>query len=277
MRPEPRPCPDDERIFDLRLTNKVNFPGGSGGVLAASLDLPAQSPNAYAIFAHCFTCSKDTLAASRISKALAEHGIAVLRFDFTGLGGSEGNFSDTTFSTNVADLVAAASYMRTEYGGPGILIGHSLGGTAVLAAAASIESVTAVVTINAPCEPEHVLRLFGSDVERIAEQGVADVELGGRRFQVRREFLSDVSRQRVTDTIAKLHKPLLVFHAPQDTTVDVDNARLIFESARHPKSFVALDGADHMLTRIEDAKYVAAVLAAWASRYLPRLPYGSQQ
>lgn len=254
----------------MKRSRKITFRGSGGDTLAARLDLPAGPPVAYALFAHCFTCSKDTLAASRIGDALTASGIAVLRFDFTGLGGSEGDFANTNFSSNIADLVAAADHLRVEFGGPGILIGHSLGGTAVLAAAAKIETVKAVVTINAPFDPKHVLNLFQDEIGRIEEHGEAEVMLGGRRFRVRREFLADVSTQRMEQTIGALHKPLLVFHAPQDATVSVENARLIFEAARHPKSFVALDGANHLLTRSDDAKYVAAVLSAWVSKYVPR-------
>jgi uncharacterized OsmC-like protein/pimeloyl-ACP methyl ester carboxylesterase len=254
----------------VKRSKRINFRGGGGDALAARLDLPLGPPVAYALFAHCFTCSKDTLAASRISESLTGCGIAVLRFDFTGLGGSEGEFANTNFSSNIADLVAAADHLRAEFGGPGILIGHSLGGTAVLAAAARIETVTAVVTINAPFDPKHVLNLFQDEIGHIEEQGEAEVTLGGRRFHVRREFLADVSAQRMEETIGALHKPLLVFHAPQDATVSVENARLIFEAARHPKSFVALDGANHLLTRSDDAQYVAAVISAWVSNYIPR-------
>lgn len=248
--------------------NKVTFRGGTGDLLAARLDLPAGEPVASALFAHCFTCSKDTLAASRVSQALTASGIAVLRFDFTGLGGSEGEFANTNFTSNVTDLVAAAEFMRAERGGPDIVIGHSLGGTAVLAAAARIPAVAAVVTINAPCEPKHVLNLLKDDTGRIDREGEADIELGGRRFRIKREFLVDLSTQRMTTVIASLRKPLLVFHSPQDSTVGIENARLIFDAAHHPKSFVSLDGADHLLTRREDATYVAAVLATWASRYV---------
>ncbi len=254
----------------MRLGKKVSFLGGSGDLLAARLDLPANVPVAYALFAHCFTCTKDTLAASRISESLTGCGIAVLRFDFTGLGGSEGDFANTHFSSNVADLVAAAEYLLAEFGGPGILIGHSFGGTAVLAAAARIASVKAVVTINAPFDPKHVLNLLKEDIDRIEKQGEAEVDLAGRRFRIKREFLTDVSTRDMAQTIATLHKPLLVFHAPQDSTVGVENARLIFDAAQHPKSFVSIDGADHLITRGEDAKYIAAVLAAWVSRYIPR-------
>jgi uncharacterized OsmC-like protein/pimeloyl-ACP methyl ester carboxylesterase len=254
----------------MPLSKKVSFRGSNGDLLAARLDLPAREPVASALFAHCFTCSKETLAASRISDALTALGIAVLRFDFTGLGGSEGEFANTNFSSNVSDLVAAAEFLRAERGGPDILIGHSLGGTAVLAAAPKIPGVKAVVTINAPCEPKHVLHLLKDRADDIEKVGEAEVELGGRRFRIKREFLTDVSMLRMTEVIASLRKPLLVFHSPQDSTVGIENARLIFDAARHPKSFVSLDRADHLLTRREDAAYVAAVLAAWASRYIAR-------
>jgi putative redox protein len=252
----------------MRSSKKVSFRGGNGDLLAARLDLPATEPVASALFAHCFTCSKETLAASRISDALTALGIAVLRFDFTGLGGSEGEFANTNFSSNVSDLVAAAEFLGAERGGPDILIGHSLGGTAVLAAASRIPRVVAVVTINAPGDPKHVLHLLKGHADDIEKLGEVDIELGGRRFRIKREFLADVSMQRMAEVIASLRKPLLVFHSPQDSTVGIENARLIFDAARHPKSFVSLDRADHLLTRREDAAYVASVLAAWASRYI---------
>jgi len=255
----------------MRLSKKMTFRGGNGDLLAARLDLPAREPVASALFAHCFTCLKDTLAASRISDALTASGIAVLRFDFTGLGGSEGEFANTNFSSNISDLVAAAEFLKAERGGPDIIIGHSLGGAAVLAAAPRIPSVRAVVTINAPCDPKHVLHLLKDHTDRIEKEGEADIELGGRRFRIKHEFITDVSMQRISTTIASLRKALLVLHSPQDSTVGIENARLIFDAARHPKSFVSLDGADHLLTLREDATYVATVIAAWASRYIATL------
>ena len=253
-----------------RTSQAVSFPGASGDTLAARLDLPAGStPRAYALFAHCFTCSKETRAATSISEALTTAGIAVLRFDFTGLGGSEGDFANTTFSSNVADLVAAAAWLRREHQAPAILVGHSLGGAAVLAAAASVREAVAVATVNAPADPAHVARLFAAQRAEIDARGEAEVELAGRKFRIRRELLEDVAAQKLTAAIANLRRALIVFHAPGDTIVGIENASTIFLAARHPRSFVSLDDADHLLTRAEDGRYVGAVLAAWASRYLP--------
>jgi uncharacterized OsmC-like protein/alpha/beta superfamily hydrolase len=260
-----------------RMSQAVTFPGAAGDALAARLDLPTgAAPQAFALFAHCFTCSKDTRAATFISEALADAGIAVLRFDFTGLGGSEGDFANTTFSSNVADLVAAAAWLRREHDAPAILVGHSLGGAAVLAAAASIPEALAVATINAPADPAHVTNLFAGKRAQIDAQGEAEVELAGRKFRIRREFLQDVAEQKLTAAIAALKRALIVFHSPRDDTVSIDNASKIFLAARHPRSFVSLDDADHVLSRREDGKYVGAVLAAWASRYLPKRTAGAR-
>lgn len=252
-----------------RTSTSVSFPGSAGDELAARLDLPQGEPVAFALFAHCFTCSKDIAAASRISRGLVEQGFAVLRFDFTGLGSSGGEFANTTFSSNVEDLVRAAAMLRDRYRAPALLVGHSLGGAAVLAAAPSIPEVTAVATIGAPFDPGHITHLFPphtlGELERVGE---AAVELAGRTFRVRRQLLDDANAQNLTHTLARLGRALLVFHSPADEIVDVDNARQIFEAARHPKSFVSLDGADHLLTHAEDADYVATLLAGWASRYL---------
>ena len=248
--------------------NMIRFPGASGALLAARLDLPAIKPLAFALFAHCFTCSKDTLAASRIGGALVERGFGVLRFDFTGLGGSEGDFANTNFSSNVADLVAAASWLRAHHSAPAILVGHSLGGAAVLAAAGLIPESVAIATIGAPFEPAHVRRLLVPAVDAIEAAGEAQVELAGRSFRIRKQFLDDLAVHHSAARIAALHKALLILHSPRDAIVSIDNAAQIFMAARHPKSFVSLDDADHMLTRREDAVYVAAVLSAWAGRYL---------
>jgi uncharacterized OsmC-like protein/alpha/beta superfamily hydrolase len=249
---------------------KVTSPGGDGAVLAARLELPAgTAPRAYAIFAHCFTCGKDGFAASRIARALTDHGIAVLRFDFTGLGESGGDFGNTGFSSNTHDLVAAADFLRTQYAAPSLLIGHSLGGAAVLAARHRIPEVRAVATIGAPADPSHVAHLLRGAHDTIQREGEATVSLGGRDFCVRRSFLDDIADQPQAARIRDLEAALLVMHAPLDETVGVDNARQIFDTARHPKSFISLDGADHLLTRRTDAEYAALVLAAWASRYLP--------
>lgn len=248
---------------------RAEFTGSQGGTLAARLDTPDTEPRAWAVFAHCFTCSKDTKAASYIARALAASGFGVLRFDFTGLGGSEGDFSNTHFSSNVDDLVAAADWLRTQHGIPALLVGHSLGGAAVLAAAHRIADARAVVTLGAPFDPVYVTHQFGDDLTVIAEQGQATVTLAGRPFTIKRAFLDDLGGQAQGERIRQLRRPLLVMHAPQDRVVSIDNAAAIFKAALHPKSFVSLDGADHLLNREEDARFAADVIAAWASRYLP--------
>jgi putative redox protein len=246
----------------------LDFPNAQGQTLAALLDRPEGPVRAVALFAHCFTCGKDNKAARRIAEGLKLHGIAVLRFDFTGLGASEGEFANTTFSSNVDDLVAAADHLRQKLAAPAILIGHSLGGAAVLAAAHRVAEARAVVTIGAPADPAHVTGLLKDRVADIALQGEAEVTLGGRQFKVRRAFLDDIAEQTLTARIANLHKALLVFHSPTDDTVGIDNASHIFLAAKHPKSFISLSGADHLLSRLGDAAYVAGVIAAWAERYL---------
>jgi uncharacterized OsmC-like protein/alpha-beta hydrolase superfamily lysophospholipase len=251
---------------------RFDFPNASGERLAALLDRPAGEPSAYALFAHCFTCGKDIRAARRIAERLTASGIAVLRFDFTGLGMSEGEFANTTFSSNVADLVAAANHLRLTHRTPAILIGHSLGGAAVLAAAGDIPEARAVVTIAAPADARHVTGLLKDYVDEIRARGEIEVTLAGRPFRIRREFLDDVAEQRLTDRVATLRKALLIFHAPTDQTVGIDNASRIFTAAKHPKSFVSLDDADHLLSRTSDAVYVANVIAAWAERYLDSAP-----
>jgi len=254
------------------MSQKVEFTGSQGDKLAARLDSPAITPKAYALFAHCFTCSKDIFAASRIAAALNEEGIAVLRFDFTGLGASEGEFANTNFSSNITDLVLAANFLRDEFEAPQLLIGHSLGGAAVLAAAEQIPETKAVVTIGAPADIEHVLANFGTSLDAIERDGVADVSLAGRNFTIKSQFIEDVRQQTQDQRIQNLKKPLLVFHSPIDQTVSVENASKIFTTAKHPKSFISLDKADHLLSRREDAVYVAQVLTAWASRYLQTGP-----
>ena len=249
-------------------TERFEFPNAQGDKLAATLDLPLGEPLAFALFAHCFTCGKDILAAKRIAERLAAYGIATLRFDFTGLGGSEGEFANTHFSSNVDDLVAAADHLRKAHRAPAILIGHSLGGAAVLAAAHRIAEARCVVTIAAPCDPAHVTGLFKEQVEDIRKQGEVQVALAGRPFTIKRAFLDDVAEQRIKDCLGTLRKALLIFHSPTDDLVGIDNASRIFTAAKHPKSFVSLAGADHLLSKKSDAVYVANVIAAWAERYL---------
>lgn len=249
-------------------TERFQFDGANGDKLAAALDLPDGAPHAYALFAHCFSCGKETHAARRIAMALAAKGIAVLRFDFTGLGSSEGDFANTTFTSNVADLVRAADQLRETRAAPALLIGHSLGGAAVLAAAADIPEAKAVVTLAAPSDPAHVTGLFKDKVEEIRSQGTAEVSLAGRPFRINRSFLDDVAEQRLLDKVVHLHKALLVMHSPVDDTVGIDNATRLFVTAKHPKSFVSLDHADHLISRKEDAAYAADVIASWASRYI---------
>ena len=249
-------------------TERFQFTGVGDHQLAAALDLPESEPLAYALFAHCFTCGKDVLAAKRIAVALAAKGIAVLRFDFTGLGSSEGDFANSTFSSNVADLVRAADHLRETRKGPAILIGHSLGGAAVLAAAGQIPDARAVVTIAAPSDPVHVTGLFMDRIEDIRKQGDVEVSLAGRPFHIKREFLDDIAEHNLMAQVTQLHKALLIMHSPTDDTVGIDNATRIFVAAKHPKSFVSLAGADHLLSGKRDAAYVADVIAAWATRYL---------
>ena len=250
-------------------SEQANFPGSSGALLAARLDAPEGPVRAHALFAHCFTCSKDIFAASRIAQTLVEHGIAVLRFDFTGLGHSEGEFANTNFSSNVQDLVAAAEWLRQGGRAPALLIGHSLGGTAALVAAAAMPQVRAVATIGAPSDVAHVTGLFREQVPEIEARGEALVQLADRPFRIRREFLADAAEHNVREHVAGLQRALLVLHSPVDETVGVQNATAIFVNARHPKSFVSLDDADHLLRRRSDATYAANIIAAWSERYLP--------
>ena len=252
-------------------TESVNFTGALGDNLAARFDRPSGPIRGYALFAHCFTCSKDLAAARRIATGLADRGIAVLRFDFTGLGHSDGEFANTTFASNVEDLVAAADWMRETAAAPGILVGHSLGGAAVLAAGARIPEVKGIATIGAPADPVHVVHNFGESVDEIERSGEAEVILGGRTFRIRKTFIDDLKEHKLDEMVAALRKDLLVFHAPLDQTVGLDNATRIFVAAKHPKSFISLDKADHLLTKAEDSAYVAAVLSGWAERFLPRV------
>jgi uncharacterized OsmC-like protein/pimeloyl-ACP methyl ester carboxylesterase len=247
---------------------KFNFRSTEGQQLAALLDRPDGATRAVALFAHCFTCGKDIRAARRIAEGLKLHGVAVLRFDFTGIGASEGEFANTTFSSNVDDLVAAADHLREKLAAPAILIGHSLGGAAVLAAAHRIPEARAVVTIAAPFDPAHVAGLFGGKIPTFGDQKEIEVELAGRPFRIRRALLDDIAQQNLATRIADLRKALLVFHSPTDDIVGIDNASHIFTTAKHPKSFISLAGADHLLSRRTDDTYVANVISAWADRYL---------
>lgn len=250
-------------------SKKLEFPGHSGDMLSARIDLPEEaSPKAYVLFAHCFTCSKNLKVVANIARALTEEGIAVFRFDFTGLGESEGDFADTNFSSNINDLVAAADYMGKAYHQPDILVGHSLGGAAVLQAAHRIESCKALATIAAPSSPEHVKKNFKPKLDEIEEKGEARVTLAGRDFQIKKQFLDDLEESRMNSRIDNLDRALIIFHSPVDNTVGIDNAAHIFMKARHPKSFISLDDADHLLTDPEDSKYVGSMLATWAAKYV---------
>ena len=250
----------------------LEFEGEQGSRLIGKLDLPDGPPHSHALFAHCFTCTKESLAAVRIGRALAGQGIGVLRFDFTGLGQSGGDFADSTFSGSVKDVLAAARAMRNASIEPALLIGHSLGGAAVLAAAADLPNVKAIATIGAPFDVQHVRRLFGEDLQTLLEQGEAEVKLGGRPFKMRRSFIDDLGAHDQGQRIGGLRRALLILHAPMDRTVDIDNAAQIFQAARHPKSFVSLDDADHLLTRSADSAYAAEVISAWATRYVGMPP-----
>jgi len=253
-------------------TERITFEGHGGHPLAARLDMPQGDHLGTALFAHCFTCSKDIPAARRIAGRLAAMGIAVLRFDFTGLGHSEGEFENTSFSSNVDDLIKAADYLADRGMPPALIIGHSLGGAAVLKAAGQIDSIKAVVTIGAPFDPEHVTHNFKSAISEICKEGMADVCLGGRPFKIAREFIEDISKAELKPAIANLKRALLVLHAPLDTVVSIDNAAEIFQAAKHPKSFVTLDEADHLISKASDAEYAAGVIAAWAARYMDLTP-----
>ena len=247
---------------------RVSFPGHNGDLLSARLDLPAGPPKAFALFAHCFTCSKDLRAASRIAAVLTDLGYGLLRFDFTGLGASEGEFANTNFSSNVEDLIAAADWLREHHRAPQLLVGHSLGGAAVICAAASLPEVGAVATLGAPSDAGHVAKLFEGALDEIAAEGEIDVELHGRCFTIRQQFVDDLRAGAVTEAAAALNGALLVMHSPIDNTVGVEHAAHIFGAARHPKSFVSLDHAEHLLSSTADAEYAASVIGAWAARYL---------
>ncbi len=264
---------------------RLSFQNANGHTLSGRLDLPLGSaPEAYALFAHCFTCSKQTRAVAAVSQAMTHRGIAVLRFDFTGLGESEGDFADTTFSSNVADLIVAADYLQSHYAAPTILIGHSFGGTACLKVAAQLPGVKAVATIGSPFDPAHVRHLLGEAREEIEKRGEAVVKLAGRPFRIKRQFLEDLETADMLAVLPKLDRALLVLHSPVDEVVGIDNAAQIYKAARHPKSFISLDTADHMLSRPADAEYAGSVIAGWAARYIDvrekladRLPTGEHR
>ena len=252
------------------MTDKVQFSGADGQILAGRLDLPTGGkPKAMALFAHCFSCSKDIAAARIIARTFVEEGFGVLRFDFTGLGHSEGEFSETNFSTNLDDLEAAADWLKTHHDGPDILIGHSLGGAAVVAVADRLPQVRAVATIGAPSDAGHVIEQFGSKLDEIEARGEAEVLLAGRPFTIKQQFVRDVTGAKVRDAAARLGRPFLVLHAPTDQVVGIENATGLFVAAKHPKSFVSLDTADHLLSNSADAAYSGRVISQWAARYLP--------
>ena len=247
---------------------KVSFQGSSGEVLAARLDVPDETPTAYVLFAHCFTCTKDIFAASRIAKVLKERGFGVLRFDFTGLGASEGDFANTNFSSNVGDLVAAADYLRADHQAPAIIVGHSLGGSAVLASAKHIPEAKAVVTLGSPSDVGHVAHHFDSARDEILEKGEAEVCLVGRPFKIKKQFIEDIEGVKLEESVKSLKKALLIMHAPLDETVGIENAGDIFGWAKHPKSYVSLDDSDHLISKQEHAEYAGRMIATWAMKYI---------
>ncbi len=250
---------------------KITFPNSEGQQLAARLELPLdQHPHNFVLFAHCFTCSKNLGAVRAISDALTQKGLGVLRFDFTGLGDSEGDFADTNFSSNVNDLIAAAEYLEKNYQAPSLLIGHSLGGAAVLYAAQQLESVRAIATVGAPAEPQHVNHLLQSGITEIEKTGQATVSIGGRPFTIKKQFLDDLQTKQLKNIIPNLKKALLILHSPQDRTVSIDNAQQLYLAAKHPKSFITLDGADHLLSNKKDALYTGHMIASWSERYLEK-------
>ncbi|SDX82167.1 bifunctional alpha/beta hydrolase/OsmC family protein [Flavobacterium degerlachei] len=249
----------------------ISFQNSKGILLSAKLELPAdQHPKAYALFAHCFTCNKNLTAIRNISKALTQNGFGVIRFDFTGLGESEGEFSETNFSSNIQDLEDISTYMTQELESPKLLIGHSLGGAAAIFAAKNISSVQAVATIGAPSSPQHIQHLFKDDINEIQANGKAMVDIGGRPFSISKQFIDDISKTNMTEVVKSLRKPLLLLHSPQDTVVGVNNAAEIYAAALHPKSFVSLDGANHLLSNKEDSMYAGQIIAQWASRYIDK-------
>lgn len=251
------------------ISKKIKFFNANGFELAARIELPKkEKPKGFALFAHCFTCNKNLTAVRNIGRALTNHGIGVLRFDFTGLGESEGDFVDTNFSSNVEDLISAAQFLEQNYTAPEIIIGHSLGGAAVVFAANQTPSIKAVATIGAPSNPKHVSHLLKSGIDEINVNGEAIIEIGGREFKIQKHFLDDINEKNMDKTLKNLKSALLVLHSPQDTTVGIENAAEIYKSAWHPKSFISLDGADHLLTNREDSLYVGKMIANWSERYI---------
>ena len=247
---------------------KLQFTNSDGHKLSAKLDTPDGEINAYAIIAHCFTCSKDFAAASRLAKRLTEHGFGVLRFDFAGLGGSEGDFADTNFTTNVQDLICAVNFLEERGQSASLMVGHSLGGAAVLVAASLLPSIKAVATVGAPSNVQHVSHHFADKLDIIESEGIADVKLAGRKFTIKKQFLDDIKNFNVINRVKELKTPLMIFHSPQDETVSIEHAKNIYVAAKHPKSFISLDGADHLLTKKQDDEFVAACIAAWSKRYV---------
>lgn len=256
-------------MLETMPTQEITFTGTSGGQLVGSLDLPDKEPEGYALMAHCFTGGRNHPATTRVSRALCERGLAVLRFDFTGFGDSGGEFAESTFSSNVADIALAADWLRAEHGAPALLVGHSLGGAAVIAAAGRIPEVRAVATIGAPDDPGHVAHLFESVIPEVEREGSAEVVLGGQRVVVGRDFVEDIRSVDIDEAARTLGRPLLIMHSPQDEIVELSNAEGIYRAARHPKSFISLDGANHLLTGARDARRAAQLIAAWADPYLP--------
>ncbi len=252
----------------MRKTDKITFLNESGLTLAGRLDQPEVDIKSYAIFAHCFGCTKDVLAIARISRSLTNAGIAVLRFDFTGLGNSAGQFSETTFSSNISDLVYAAKYLREHHKPPRLLIGHSFGGASVIAAAPLIPEIKAVATIGAPSNPAHVSHLFDSHIEKIHQHGEATIQIAGKSLEISKKFLDDIHEHNIEGIVKNLNKALIIFHAPSDEVVSVEHAKILYQAARHPKNFISIDQGNHMLTRPQDAEFVANVLGAWAKRYI---------
>ncbi len=250
-------------------SERVTFTGSTGETIAGKLDKPIGPIRAYALYAHCFTCTKEFIGSRSICQELASHGIAILRFDFTGLGSSQGEFGETNFCSNVEDLIKAAEFMQSELEAPQMLIGHSLGGAAVLAASKQIESAKVVISIAAPADADHVIHNFADYVDEIETNGFAEVKLGRRTLTIRKQFLDDLYAQNVTKDLGNVRKAFLIMHSPTDDTVGIENASRIYNAAKHPKSFISLDNADHLLTKAEDAAYVAATIHSWASRYLP--------